>query len=188
MKNNYYIMRHGHSQANEKGIIISDPSVGTVQYGLTESGIAQVREAALLFAGNKETIICSSDFQRTRETSEILRETWKSGEVIHTPLLRERFFGAFEGKSGDEYEKVWELDKKKGSYNKESIESPERVAFRVESFMRGLDKKYSGKMIILVSHGDCLQILQSVRMNLSPSEHRSVPHLHVGEIRSLSTI
>lgn len=179
-------MRHGHSQANEKGIIVSDPSIGTVQYGLSPSGAEQAKEAALSFHGDKETVICSSDFQRTRETSEILRKTWKCGEVNYTPLLRERFFGTFEGKSGDEYEKIWKIDKERGSYDKDSIESPDQVAFRVKSFIKELEEIYSGRTIILVSHGDCLQILQSVSMNLAPSEHRSVPHLEVAEIRMIS--
>jgi len=35
LKNIYYIMRHGESEANTRGLIISSPERGTSSYGLT---------------------------------------------------------------------------------------------------------------------------------------------------------
>merc|ERR1719414_343626 len=40
-------------------------------------------------------------------------------------------------------------------------------------------------MVVLVSHGDALQLLQTAFQGVSPSEHRSLPHLHPGELREL---
>ncbi|MCF7972861.1 MAG: hypothetical protein K9N55_03500 [Phycisphaerae bacterium] len=37
-----FVMRHGHSEANAQGLIISSLDQGTVAYGLTSQGRAQV--------------------------------------------------------------------------------------------------------------------------------------------------
>ena len=58
LKNTYYAFRHGQSQANVDGIIISDPDVGTKEYGMTEEGIRQVYTSiALLDVANSEALI-----------------------------------------------------------------------------------------------------------------------------------
>lgn len=179
-------MRHGESKANIEGIIVSDPSIGTANYGLTPAGITQAEKAADSYKGiHDEIIICSSDFQRTRETSEILKKNWNRPEIIFTSKLRERFFGVFEGKSNENYEKIWEMDIKGGDISNQSIESPEEVAQRVEDFIAEIENQFNGKTVFLISHGDCLQILQAVKLGLSPRNHRSVPHLNVAEIREL---
>ena len=40
--NKYLIMRHGESEANVAGLIVSDPAIGCERYGLTELGRQQV--------------------------------------------------------------------------------------------------------------------------------------------------
>jgi broad specificity phosphatase PhoE len=40
-------------------------------------------------------------------------------------------------------------------------------------------------MVVLVSHGDVLQILQTAFEGLDPSKHRSIPHLPTAELRQL---
>lgn len=42
--NRYLLMRHGHSQANEQGLIISTPARGLTSYGLSSRGEAQLAE------------------------------------------------------------------------------------------------------------------------------------------------
>ncbi|MBS3054839.1 MAG: histidine phosphatase family protein [Candidatus Aenigmarchaeota archaeon] len=74
-RNNYFGQRHGQSEANVLGIIISDPAVGIKNYGLSHLGRDQVyksakaaRESDLL---GPKTIIYTSDFLRARETADI---------------------------------------------------------------------------------------------------------------------
>eukprot|EP00929_Paragymnodinium_shiwhaense_P038055 TRINITY_DN20179_c0_g1_i4.p1 TRINITY_DN20179_c0_g1~~TRINITY_DN20179_c0_g1_i4.p1 ORF type:complete len:161 (+),score=44.63 TRINITY_DN20179_c0_g1_i4:52-534(+) len=78
-KKRYFALRHGESEANVAGIIISDPKVGTKRYGLTKKGIAAVRVSAAAFA-KKVTAqrpfaveIIASDFKRTMETARTFR-------------------------------------------------------------------------------------------------------------------
>ncbi len=185
MNNRFYIVRHGHSEANALELVVSKPEVGTVKYGLTEKGKKQVQATAAKHPLGPETIIYSSDFLRARESAEILKKTWNCREVLLAAELRERFFGDFDGSTGTNYEKVWALDKTGGNHAAFSIESPAQVAERVSRLLTKLDKTYKGKTIVLVSHGDSLQILQAVRAKLPPSEHRSLPHLENAEIREV---
>ena len=43
MRNPYILVRHGFSEANEKGIITSSPAVAVEKYGLTAKGRDQAR-------------------------------------------------------------------------------------------------------------------------------------------------
>jgi len=183
--NNYFLIRHGHSEANSRGIIVSNPETGTIKYGLTKNGKKQVLAAAADFSITEDLIIYSSDFLRTKETAEILKETLHSGDIIYTPLLRERFFGFYDGLDDDQYNEVWIRDKDNEDNKINSVESPRQVSNRVESLISMIESKYSGKNILLVSHGDCLQIMQTVFQNISPAKHRTLTHLNVAEIRKI---
>jgi broad specificity phosphatase PhoE len=59
------------------------------------------------------------------------------------------------------------------------------VLDRVTALIADLERRYSGRDILLVSHGDTLQILQAGFLRMDPARHRSVPHLATAEIRPL---
>lgn len=50
LKNSYFALRHGQSLANVQKIISSDPSISTVEHGLSALGKEQVSASAQLFA------------------------------------------------------------------------------------------------------------------------------------------
>jgi len=57
-------MRHGHSEANEQGIIVSRPEIGTRRYGLTEKGRAQVEASARAFDKNDVLQLLQTVFEQ----------------------------------------------------------------------------------------------------------------------------
>ncbi len=183
--NRIFIMRHGESLANTKHLIVSDPAVGTVKYGLTAAGERQVRSAAAAFPGDADTVIYASDFLRARETAEILQQTWHTRELFFHAGLRERFFGIFEDKDDASYHTVWKQDEEGSDATETCVERPEAVAERMNALLLEIERSFSGRRIVLVSHGDCLQILQSVRKGVPPRQHRSIPHLQVAELREI---
>ena len=179
-------MRHGESSANVSGIIVSDPRKGTGEFGLTEKGKRQVRNTVTAsFESHAFDRIYSSDFLRARESAEIAAECFGIRSVDITHLLRERFFGEFNGKNDSEYQKVWDMDEGAKGLDYYDVESPEEVRNRVFALIRECEKKYIGKTILLVSHGDPLQITLASFAGLEPESHRSVKHLETGEIREL---
>ncbi len=182
--NRYFAVRHGESEANIAGIIISDPETGIKKYGLSDKGKDQSEIAAksILTFSNK-LIIYSSDFKRTSETAAIICQTLNAPLVIHTPLLRERFFGNFEATSNTNYEKIWQKDVLNPDHTEWNSESVNSVLERTTLCVDEIEKRYSGKIILLVSHGDALQILQTAFQNVNASQHRSLKHLETAEIR-----
>jgi probable phosphoglycerate mutase len=186
VKNRYFALRHGESEANAQGIILSDPAAGTAGYGLTERGREQARAAASAadLAG-PETLIYSSPFARARETAEIAREVLGAGPVILRDELRERFFGELEGQSNENYQKVWDRDVSDPGHGEWGVESVMSVLGRTSALVAELEQEHQGETIVLVSHGDALQIMETGFKTLNPAAHRSLPHLSPAELREL---
>lgn len=182
LANRYVAMRHGTSGANEEGIIASNPAIGTSHYGLTRAGKEEVR-VAVERARNKQmldpsTLIVASDFVRTKETAEIAADVLgiPQTRIILTSKLRERSFGTLDGGSTTQYETVWEKDSADASHKEWSVESIDEVRGRALSLIADLERKYATTTILLVSHGDTLQILQTAFQNVHAGQHRTLPH------------
>lgn len=190
MNNYYYVMRHGNSKANEAGLIISNPAIGVLpEWGLTDLGREQVREgvdrALNDFLLNQSVIIYTSDFARALETAKLTANLLKSPSPRVDIRLRERFFGRFDQTSDSNYAKVWFHDENKGVNTKEGVESPDHVQKRIRSLIIELEESHRDCHIILVSHGDALQIAQTWFEGKPSHIHRSLKHLETGEIRQL---
>ena len=185
--NRYHVMRHGHSRANQQGIIVSDPANGCRGFGLSALGQAQVRET--LDACDwlmPDTRIISSDFTRARETAETVHD-WIGCDRL--PLLderlRERFFGVFELAADSAYADIWALDALDPDQQQHGVESPNAVMSRVTGLVVECERDYRDCDILFISHGDALQILQTAFHRLDASRHREIPHLQTAEIRTL---
>jgi len=189
LKNRYFIQRHGKSEANQLGIILSHPSEAVPKYGLTEEGRARVKTAAKQALADhlldENTVIISSDFKRAVETANITRAELGANPIQLTERLRERSFGSHEGKSNERYQLVWNDDANDPTHTHESVESVESVLERATSIILEQEKKHEGLTFLLVSHGDTLQILQTAFSDIGSAKHRSLPHLNNAEIREL---
>lgn len=187
------MLRHGQSNPNVAGIILSHPEDGrNPRYTLTPKGEADVltsaqkaRDEGLL---DTDTLIVSSPFSRCVRTAEIVREAVGiEAEILLDDRLRERWFGDWEKTSNKNYQKVWDADRVNPAHILAGVESANDVQNRVLAFIKDLEERYVGKTILLVSHGDALQILQTGIEERSAAEHRDVPHLETAEIRKLAT-
>lgn len=187
MKNQYFFTRHGKSLANELGIILSDPREGTTDFGLTEEGREQARVSADMAQASgvldATALIVSSDFTRARETAEIIAEVLGVPDIVLSEKLRERYFGNWEKQHNRHYQDVWDRDQYDSSHTEENVESVDAVRERTASLVKELEERHGGRNIVLVSHGDALQILQTVFENVPGSAHRSIKHLDTAEIR-----
>jgi len=189
LKNRYFALRHGHSKANEQSIIVSDPHVGAQSYGLSDLGREQLSALTLKLSGlfDSELKIVSSDFLRARESAMIIAESL----AVQTPVsysenLRERYFGEFEGQSATCYRKVWERDRVDPGHDDFAVEPATNVVTRAIELIVELESQFSDAVILLVAHGDVLQLLQCAFEHRSPAFHRQLSPLHVAEVRELS--
>ena len=191
LHNRYFVLRHGESKANVAGIILSDLEDGKKEeYTLTKKGENQVKESIVAAKNNgilgSKTIIYSSPFSRCKKTAEIAKEVLETkDEIVFDDKLRERWFGDFEKTHNSNYQKVWDVDRTDAEHKEFNVESAKEVQVRTMSLIADLEKKYKNKSILLVSHGDALQIMQTGFYKKSPAVHRELTHLETAEIREL---
>ena len=191
LKNNYFVIRHGESKANVLEIILSHLKNGVKEkYTLTEKGEKQVADSVIKAKDSKllnsDTVIYSSPFSRCKRTAEIVREILEvKGQIYFDDRLKERRFGDFEKTYNSNYQKVWDDDINDPGHKNSNVESAKEVQHRTLSLIEDLEKKYTNRKILLVSHGDALQILQTGFLNMSPAVHRGLKHLGTAEIREL---
>uniref|UniRef100_A0A7S0FZQ4 Phosphoglycerate mutase n=1 Tax=Pyrodinium bahamense TaxID=73915 RepID=A0A7S0FZQ4_9DINO len=200
LRHRYFALRHGESEANVAGIIIADPAVGTQRYGLTPAGRAAVAAAAEAFAASAlastgeashPVALVASDFTRTRETAEVFGETLaglgKASTLELSEAMRERYFGELEGGPNSRYGEVWAEDSQDPRAEPFGAESAASVWGRTTGLVSRLEAELpnDGRLVVIVSHGDALQILQTAFQGVSPAEHRSLQHLRPAELREL---
>ena len=186
LANRFSIMRHGQSKANARGIIVSRiENDRRGDYGLTELGRQQALAAARGYGLARETVLYSSDFARARQTAEVLRAHLGTSDVVIAEALRERCFGVWEGAPTTSYARVWAADEAGVGHADGDVEPAAAVLDRTTAFIAGLERCHSGRDILLVSHGDTLQILQAGFLRMDPARHRSLPQLSTAEIRQL---
>lgn len=185
-RNSYLLMRHGESDANVSGVIVSDPKIGCERFGLTDRGAKQIIASVKGFTGEAITQIVCSDFLRTLQTAQLVANTLNLPQPEQEVGLRERFFGKWEGMSAEHYENIWQRDEM-DKHSDDGVERPQEVAQRGLMVLERLEQQYQGEVILLVSHGDMLQILSTSIAGISPHKHRSLPHHQTGEIKYLVT-
>lgn len=164
-------MRHGHSLANQEGRIISAPPRGLVAFGLSPRGRAQLDALLADWRWAEPRRILHSDFRRTTETAELVAAYFGLMPAAE-PRLRERYFGEFEGHGDAHYGEVWARDARAPARCQDGVEPVAQVAARMRSVIDELERRHGGETILLVSHGDPLQILLSDLEGRAPSRHR----------------
>mgnify|MGYP000199750080 CR=1 FL=1 len=170
-RNRYLLMRHGHSQANQQGLIISSPEYGLSGFGLSAAGREQLDGLLADWRWAIPTRILHSDFRRTTETAERIAQHFDL-LLDAEPRLRERHFGAFEGKGDDGYLEVWARDAQDPSHRHAGVEAVAEVATRTAGLIADLEQRHAGETFLLVSHGDPLQILLTALEGGPLSRHR----------------
>lgn len=167
MKNQYFILRHGESIKNIKNIASSWPE--KFYSPLTGKGKKQAKEATEKLKEKKIGFIFSSDLLRTKQTAEIIGKELRIKPKFDK-RLREVRIGIFNGKPLSEIGKFWR--KKEGKllplkhylrrykFAPPGGENYLQTEKRMQGFLKEIDRKYSGKNILMVSHQRPLTLLE----------------------------
>lgn len=187
-RNRYFALRHGESEANVAQRIVSHPASGLSQCGLTERGREQASSVAQVIrqwpAGSWD--LYASDFARTRQTAEYVQnESGGDVPIQFVPELRERYFGSLEGCSTRRYADVWHADAS-GAPLPTDVEPAADVLARALQLVNQIESSRAERRILLVAHGDVLQILATAFLGLAPQRHRQMSPLHPAELRELT--
>jgi len=81
---------------------------------------------------------------------------------------------------------VWAADAVDPGHAADNVEPASAVLDRATALVADLDRRHSDRDILLVSHGDTLQILQAGFHGIDPARHRALAHLGTAEIRRLA--
>jgi len=186
------MLRHGKTVWNEAKRI-----QGHENSPLSVDGARQVHQWGEFLSTISIDRIISSDLGRVKETVTILQEYIQDVPVEYDPLLREQFWGEWEGKTfaelhaseGDELAKQiaagWEFRPPGG-------ESRLEVLQRALPVVEGVTDRFPGEQVLLVSHEG---IVKSVLYHLAgraflPTEKKLIEkrqfHLISGENKQLS--
>lgn len=166
-KNQYFIMRHGEALSNLKNTI--SYAVNS-RLGLTLRGRIQTEKSARRLKKTKIDLIFSSDVLRTKETAEIVAGVLGLKKINFDKRLREINTGVFEGRRPQEYHAYFSSPLEKFTKKPPGGENLTELRKRVMSFLFDLERRYSGKTILIISHEYPLWMLYAGALGLSNEE------------------
>ena len=145
-----YVIRHGRTHWNEKGLM-----QGRVNIKLSETGKKEAKDIREKLKNISFDICISSPLKRTLETASIVTDN--KYKIITDELLIERNLGEFEGKKYAEYEKLkfWDYKLNNDSYGVEPIKD---ILKRTSSFLNNLKEK-DYKTVLIVSHAATIRAI-----------------------------
>lgn len=176
----YYFVRHGQTFWNVGHIL-----QGQLNSQLTDEGIQQANFRAREFFPIKFDAVYASDLDRARMTAEIIAKEHHVAVCIE-PLLRERCFGKYEGRTIkemrselkdkiDAFELLPEEGKKRYKFD-DSIESDWEVIERMQTFIKKTQFKNAGKTVLAVTHGG---LMRAFLTHLGVASRKPLPGNHI---------
>ncbi|MEX0916798.1 MAG: class I tRNA ligase family protein, partial [Candidatus Spechtbacterales bacterium] len=189
-RNEYILMRHGYSEKNKINTLAgSYPE--KVQYGLLPEGREQaIATAKAIKKEGGADVIIASPFTRTRETAEIVAKEL-GAKVEYDERLVETFHGELEGHDGSERHALnpdlRELFTRPAAKDAETFIT---IRKRMLAVLADAEKKYEGKRILIISHGDPLWLLDSALIGATIDEtvkrRRGRAYIATGEHKNVS--
>ncbi len=167
-KNTYFVLRHGEAE-NNTGNVIS--SKATTPHHLTEKGKAQVTEAAAWLADKKIDLIFASPFVRTRETAAIVAKHLGIGadKLLIEESIHELNAGVYDGLNFQEFISKFPFDQR-FEMRPPQGENYTDIKKRMGDFLYSLEKKYSGKRILIVTHDSPAFLLVAAAKGLNQGQ------------------
>lgn len=187
LKNKYYIIRHGQALSNVKALCSCWPE--KFNNPLTKIGRETIKESALNLKDKNIDLIFVSPLLRTEQTAAIVGKVLKIKPKTDK-RLREMGFGIYNNKSLEAMWKSFKGEEERVRKGPLKGENYPQILERMISFLKDIDKKYTGKTILLVSHEGPLFLLEGKVKGLSFKETiKQFPlekRIHKGEIRELN--
>lgn len=154
MNTTIYFIRHGEVYNPDNIIYGRLPN-----FGLSDHGEKQIEETANFLLDKHIDVIYSSPLKRAKQTAEIIRAKL-SIPTIHISEQILEIKTSYEGRKFSDLDELQsEVYLKPLSPSDETIV---QIAARMEGFLKEMIETYSGKQIVVVSHGDPIMILKAI--------------------------
>ena len=150
--NKYFVMRHGQTNNNIKNVVSIVKNSGN---HLTELGKEEIISNVKNLEGEDIDLIFTSPFNRTKETTEIVKNVLglNDDQVIEDDRLSEMSLPMYEGKTWTEYHTDYPKTVENFDRAPEGNESYADIKRRMMSFLFETEEKYKNKKILIVTHG-----------------------------------
>lgn len=158
-----YSTRHGQTEFNRQDIIL-----GTTDIELNSLGLQQAEELAEQVKTLDIDVIIASPMKRTQQTAEAVAEK-NNLEIITDSRLREWDYGDYETKTRFT-EGFAENKKNFGVRMGRNGESLLQLSHRVYSALDDIIKNYSGKNVLIVSHGGVCRVIETYFHDMTTAE------------------
>lgn len=149
-----FFLRHGEVE-NPKNILYGR----LPGFSLSEDGIKSIEEIAQELKSKNIDYLYTSPMRRTRETTEILAQELKLKPKISRLLIETDDIHA--GISLEIFKRDIQPNLYDDQYVKKGQESINSQAERMFRFVKIMERQYTGKTILAVSHGDPIMILKA---------------------------
>lgn len=149
-----YLVRHGQTDWNVSRTIQGQKDIPLNKVGESQAAALSDKLKSIHFDA-----LFSSDLLRAKRTAEILNLERQLAHVT-TNALRERYFGAYEGKKMDDsFSKLHSLLEKYKThphFEESKVETSDSLTSRALTFIREISVAYAGQSVLLVTHGDLM--------------------------------
>jgi isoleucyl-tRNA synthetase/bisphosphoglycerate-dependent phosphoglycerate mutase len=166
------IVRHGQTDWNLAGTC-----QGQADRKLTDVGRQQAHDQGKKLKGKRFDIIITSDLVRCVETAEIIAKELDMSVAEKWPLLRERYFGSWQGQQIEALLRKYpcSIEQKQLAFHTAAApdgETLSRYLARGRAICEELVRRFPGKRVLLVAHGGIVQSLRTFTENLSFAQGR----------------
>ncbi|MGA0797484.1 MAG: histidine phosphatase family protein, partial [Quisquiliibacterium sp.] len=150
---------------------------GQIDIPLDDEGLRQAQLLGQSMAGAALAAVYASDLTRARQTAEPLASAIGL-PVVAEPGLRERHYGAFEGRTWDELQREHAADFARWRAREPDFSLPGggetllALHDRVEATMRALAARHPGSSLVAVTHGGVLDCAYRIATGLGMREPR----------------
>lgn len=170
--NRYFVMRHGEARSNVEGFI---NSTNDIENHLTEKGKEMVRKTASELTDAGITMIVASPIARAQETAKLVaKELGLASSAIMTDTrLAEVHFGEKNGAPIAEWQAIFATLSDKFNTAAVGGETYAQVYARVGDFLFDIERRYTAKNILIVSHGVPTWLMEKVAKR---TPHHKITH------------
>lgn len=137
----------------------------------------KIKEVAEQFKDVHFDLAFSSDLLRAKRTAEIIKAE-RNLEIKTTEILRERYFGKYEGATFDAVKAYDSLkdkleDQERYVFTDGEVESDEQIVTRLTTFIRETAITHPGKSILVATHGSLIRVFL---IRLGYGTYKSLDH------------
>ena len=184
--NRYFVMRHGEADSNSTRILDNgaNPNIH-----LTEKGKNDIVHSAQELKKEDINLIVTSPVVRAHETAVLIQKELglSDAAIMVDKRLSEFNMGVFSGRSYDEWYTFYD------STARRFIEAPEQgetftdVRRRIGETLFEIERRYTNKNILIVSHGNPLWLMEAIAKQKSINQlgEEGEKLMQKGEVREL---